>query len=305
MADSNGTAGYKPTYPAGTIAKVVCDDTLNCCQISNLLQSTDILNETFHNIIHDLVGKVHREEKIARMRSAVTIARQRAEEEATVPTETPSKTEKKDDVVDQEKLANLRLETAGAIFDHGKVYLKGNPLQTTKQIICPECRLPRLLHPLTGSGSYPPADPNIEYCLNRPMIAQPGHDVHGKLAMLPNPKQKKSEQSPSPMPTNKCPLCPRYFNVTRIAAHMDRCLNARNKDNGTGSGSNADSPASSTPQKRAHAADDEDSGPSPTKKKKLNGPKKGDTKKPGPSKLKNSFTAESNDDDVRSENADA
>lgn len=255
------------------------------------------------------------------MRSAVAIARERAEEEATVPDEPPSKTaadNKKEDVIDQEKLASLHLETPGAIFDHGKVYLKGNPLHTTKQIICPECRLPRLQYPPTGSGAHPPPDTSDEYCLNQPLITLPGHDVHGKLfAVMPNPKKKKDDQSSSTVPTNKCPVCPRYFVVSRLAQHMDRCLNIsgrgsmRNKtptDPGTSNGSNASSPTSSSAaQKRAHAADDDDSGHSPTKKKKLNGPKKGASTKPGPSKLKNSFTAgeHDDDDDVKSETGDA
>ncbi|KAJ5612129.1 hypothetical protein N7510_005323 [Penicillium lagena] len=295
MAESKGAGGARPIYPAGTIAKV----------------STDILNETFHNIIHDLVSKVHREEKIARMRSAVTVARQKAE--ATVDVSDENGVDpKKEEVVEQKNVADLQLETEGAIFDRGKVFLKGNPLHTTKQIICPECRLPRLLYPPTGSNAVPPPDPHAEYCQNQPLVTVPGHDVHGKLfSVMPNPKKKKEDDTIPTVPTNKCPICPRYFVISRLAQHMDRCMNisgrgsARNQtptDSSAGAGSGASSPTSSA-SKRAHA-DDEDGSPSPTKKKKLNAPKKNATTKPGPSKLKNSFTVEDNDDDLNSENAD-
>ncbi|KAJ5110192.1 hypothetical protein N7532_002837 [Penicillium argentinense] len=312
MADSN-TAGQPPKYPAGTIAKV----------------STDILNETFHNIIHDLVAKVHREEKVARMRSAVVVAQQKAEAECTVPDETTGNTasdgKPKEVTIDAGKLANTRLETDAAIFDHGKVYLKGNPLQTVKEVICPECGLPRLTYPTVGVGHRPPPDPNKKYCENGPLINLPGHDVHGKLfAIMPNPKKRKDQKDSTipEIPTSKCPICPRYFVMNRVAQHLDRCMNIsgrnlRNKTPTDSGASGASSPTSSAP-KRPHENEDDD-GPSPTKKKKPNAPKKGSTNKPssqkpstkkpssskpGPSKLKNSFTAEENDG-VKSEQVDA
>ncbi|KAJ5122960.1 hypothetical protein N7448_009057 [Penicillium atrosanguineum] len=277
MADSTS----RPSYPAGTIAKV----------------STDILNETFHNIIHDLVAKVHREEKMARMRSAVVIARQKAEEGATVPEEPGSKSvvdgKPREVIIDANKLASTHLETDAAIFDRGKVLLKGNPLHTWAR-----------------ATDLPP-DPNREYCQNGPLITLPGHDVHGKMfAVMPNPKKRKTEKDSTipEVPTSKCPICPRYFVMNRVAQHLDRCMNisgrgssTRNKTPTDSGASGASSPTSSAP-KRPHN-DDDDGSPSPTKKKKLNSSKKGSMNKPGPSKLKQSFTAE-DDDDVKSENGD-
>jgi hypothetical protein len=127
---------------------------------------------------------------------------------------------------------------------------------------------------------------------------------------MPNPKKKKGDRDSTipEIPTTKCPICPRYFIMTRLAQHLDRCLNLsgrgagmRNKTPTDSGASNGNSPTSSA--KRSYADDDEGS-PSPTKKKKLNGPKKGSSNKPGPSKLKQSFTVEDNDDDAKSENAD-
>lgn len=251
---------------------------------------------------------------MARMRSAVVIARQKAEEEATVPDEsgkTVADGKPKEVIIDANKLASTRLETDAAIYDRGKVFLKGNPLHTVKEIICPDCRLPRLSYPPVGTGYRPPPDPNREYCKNGPMITLPGHDVHGNMfAVMPNPKKRKTEKDSTipEVPTSKCPICPRYFVMNRVAQHLDRCMNisgrgssTRNKTPTDSGASGASSPTSSAP-KRPHN-DDEDGSPSPTKKKKLNTSKKGSTNKPGPSKLKQSFTAE-DDDDVKSENAD-
>ncbi|KAL2846278.1 hypothetical protein BJX68DRAFT_241112 [Aspergillus pseudodeflectus] len=299
MGESNGAGN---AFPPGTIAKLTCD----------------ILNDTFYNIIHDIVAKVHRDEKVARMRSAVVVARQKAEEEATRRREDagtkPANTLKTGDP-DSEDLKDIRVETDGAVFDDGKVYLKGNPLHTTKEIICPDCRLPRLLYPLTGVGARPPPDPYREYCQKQPMISKPGHDVHGNPFATDklNPKKKKQTNTSntpasSPpttpdssfkqaapekvsFPTVKCPNCPRYFVVTRVAQHLDRCLGLsgrqvnRNKtpqENGSGT-------PTSAPAKRPLGDDD---GPTPLpKKKKLGAPKKLSGKKPPPpSKLKNGIT---------------
>ncbi|KAL2830209.1 hypothetical protein BDW59DRAFT_22243 [Aspergillus cavernicola] len=296
MGESKGS----DAFPPGTVAKL----------------TGDILNDTFYNIIHDIVAKVHRDEKVARMRSAVVVARQKAEEEAARRREeTGGKATGQVKPGDEpEDLKDIRVETDGAVFDDGKVYLKGNPLHTTKEIICPDCRLPRLLYPVTGAGARPPPDPYKEYCQKQPMISKPGHDVHGNPFATDklNPKKKKQTNTSntpasSPpttpdssfkqaapekvsFPTVKCPNCPRYFVVTRVAQHLDRCLGLsgrqvnRNKtpqENGSGT-------PSSAPAKRPL---DDDALTSLPKKKKLAAPKKLSGKKPPPpSKLKNNVT---------------
>ncbi|EGC49085.1 conserved hypothetical protein [Histoplasma capsulatum var. duboisii H88] len=292
-----------------------------------------VLDDTFYNIIHDLVSKVHREEKIARMRSAVVLAKKIGEEEtnrlqkqegalengsAELSAATPSNVKQKD--------SNLvRVETDGAIYENGKVYLKGNPFQTTKEILCPNCRFPRLLYPPSGIGSRPPPDPYKEYCKKHPPIIMPGHDVHGNPFATDKINRKKKQQPQQPnssntpassppstpstpsnsfkhvvaekisFPTVKCPNCPRYFVVTRVAQHLDRCLGLSGrltKRNLTPmeSGTSTPVPLPTKPSmlKRAlpNGDDDTASGSIP-KKKKLNTPKKYASKKPTPpSKLK-------------------
>lgn len=294
----------RSTFPPGTIAKL----------------TSDILNDTFYNIIHDIVAKVHRDEKIARMRSAVVIARQKAEEEAARLREegAANGTAKPGEAGSEDQLAGIRVETEGAVFDGGKVYLKGNPLQTTKEIICPDCRLPRLLYPTTGVGARPPPDPYRQYCQKHPLIIKPGHDVHGNPFATDklNPKKKKQnttsntpgssppstpdasasfkQSAPEKVsfPTVKCPNCPRYFVVTRVAQHLDRCLGLSGRQasrNRTPQDSAASTP-NPAPPKRPRPGDDE-GGPGLPKKKKPNTPKKLAGKKPPPpSKLKNGTT---------------
>ncbi|KAL4977856.1 hypothetical protein BDW66DRAFT_131150 [Aspergillus desertorum] len=300
MGEPNGTEGQS-TYPPGTIAKLTCD----------------ILNDTFYNIIHDIVAKVHREEKVARMRSAVVVARQRAEEEvARRREEAGAKPAGPVRTGDQEleDFKDVRIETEAAIFEDGKVYLKGNPLHTTKEIICPDCRLPRLLYPVTGLGARPPPDPYREYCQRQPVISKPGHDVHGNPFATDklNPKKKKQTNTSntpasSPpttpdssfkqaapekvsFPTVKCPNCPRYFVVTRVAQHLDRCLGLSGRQvsrNKTPQDNISNTPISAPPKRPM----DDDTPSTLPKKKKLSAPKKLSGKKPPPpSKLKNGMT---------------
>lgn len=257
-------------------------------------QSTEILNATFYNIIHDIVAKVHRDEKLARMKSAVVLARQKAEAEA----EAGGISEKK-----------VQVETEGAICENGKVYLKGNPLATTKEILCPFCRLPRLLYPTMGVGARPPPDPSKEYCTKHPLVNKPGYDVHGNPFASDKTKKKKkvantntntpissppstpdangsSKQNAPDYPTIKCPNCPRYCQTNRVAAHLDRCMGisgrtaTRNRDGGSATpSSNAGPPKRPLPE--------DDATPVNFKKKKPNTPKKPGNNKPvPPSKLK-------------------
>lgn len=276
-------------------------------------QVADILDQTFTNIIHDTVSKVHRDEKVARMRSAVVIARQKAEEEAQSNGKAANG-QKPGDFGTGEG-SDIKVETDGAVFDNGKVYLKGNPIQTTKDIMCPDCGLPRLLYPTVGAGSRPPPDPFRQYCQNQPFIRKPGHDVHGNPFATDKPNTKKKKQAPaaetpgsSPpttdgstkqtapekvsFPTVKCQNCPRYFVVGRLAQHLDRCMgySGRQAGRNKNAADNAASPSNTNAGQPKRPLAEDDTPPTPTKKKKYN-PKKPTGKKPPPSsKLKNGFT---------------
>lgn len=285
---------------------------------SNCPQTSDILNDTFYNIIYDIVSQVHRGEKMARMRSAVTVARQKAEEEAArLRDENGSKTngatKPGDADAEDHSDEHIKIETDAAVYDNGKVYLKGNPLQTTREIICPECRLPRLLYPTIGLGARPPPDYSQDYCQNKPPVNKPGVDIHGYpfATDKTNAKKKKNTDTPgsSPpstpdsrygaftelpppreIPTVKCPNCPRYFIATRTSQHMDRCMGYSGRGGRTrtpqDSGANTPNPA---PPKRPR---EDDLISAVTKKKKPNPtPKKMAGKKPPPaSKLRNGTT---------------
>ena len=281
------------------------------------------------------MAKVHRDEKVARMRSAVVIARKKAEEEATKNREEASgkasgSVKPYGPEAEEQSLKEVRVETDGAVFDKGKAYLKGNPMQTTKEIICPECRLPRLLYPVTGVGARAVPDPDREYCSQQPLVRKPGHDVHGNLFATDKVNSKKKNKHNTPtssppadgqaapeapgFPTTKCLNCPRYFIVSRVQQHMDRCMgySGRNATRSKGpldSGTPSSTPATTAPKRPL--ADDEGTPSSMTKKKKLNAPKKLSGAKPPAtsSKLKNGLTpdeAADADADIKSEtNGDA
>jgi hypothetical protein len=253
------------------------------------------------------------------MRSAVVAARQKAEGEMARLRESDgaNKVTKPGEAESGEKQeTQIKVETDGAIFDAGKVYLKGNPLVTTKEIICPHCRLPRLLYPTTGAGARPPPNPYKEYCSKHPFIVKPGYDVNGNpfATDKPNSKKKKtnntstntpassppstpdasgsfSQAAPEKVsfPTVKCPNCTRYLVVTRVAQHLDRCMGFSGRGAGRNRTPQETTPVASAPPKRPLV--DDDIALVSHKKKKPNTPKKLTGKKPtAPSKLKNGTT---------------
>ena len=244
--------------------------------------------------------KIHREEKILRMQSAAIVA-QAAQEKA--------KTE--EDASFGE--AYQSITTAGALAtEDGKIYLHGNPLYTTPEVLCPTCRKPRLLYPTTGKNSQIP-EAGKEYCAKKPYIQKDGCDIHGRsLELKDAPKNKKAgkdtkNKDPSPdnsespdgtrtngknsgkpsvatYPNGKCPNCPRYMTLNRVASHLDRCMavggrqsskNAMAKisSQGTPRESRASTPkpaATKTTKKRKveKGTDDETEEGTPQKKKK-------------------------------------
>ncbi|KAF4124768.1 Transcriptional activator (PtaC) [Geosmithia morbida] len=185
-----------------------------------------VLDDLLYNIISDLVLETHREEKLAKATTAAIQA-----EKVAADASDPSAPEIKPDV---------RIETDAAIYHDGKVYLKGNPLKTTKEILCPKCHLPRLLHPTDGKGAKKP-DPTVLYCKRHPYIEKAGCDVYGQSWVGPGPgrgKKKKDmekkdeagaggEQRPPNVlsfPSATCSKCKRCILVTRLNNHMGSCI---------------------------------------------------------------------------------
>ncbi|RDL41018.1 Uncharacterized protein BP5553_00997 [Venustampulla echinocandica] len=260
-------------------------------------QSTDnmgvlahsILDDIVYNIIHDIVLKTHREEKMAKGTSAAILVEQKATQ--TAP---PS-----DDSNSASDHPPHKVEIDSAIYEDGKVYLKGNPLKMATEVICPKCHLPRLLYPTDGSGARKP-DPGREYCKKRPFIEKPYHDIYGQTFQMEGPgrgKKKKdminpllqsakentpsgSQDSPasSPPPGEgpakpisfphaKCHNCNTFLPIKRMNNHMIKCIGGGGRDssraallkiqNGNGNGSqNGNTPPgsrNSTPAPAGHA----------------------------------------------------
>jgi hypothetical protein len=135
------------------------------------------------------------------------------------------------------------------------VLLKGNPLITTKDIVCPRCHLPRLLYPTDGKGARKP-DPSIIYCKKHPYIDKPGYDIYGQTWVAQGPgrgkkkkdMEKKAETTPQDtpggtpgpedgkggassrppnvlsFPSATCSKCKRCILVTRLNNHMGSCI---------------------------------------------------------------------------------
>lgn len=254
-----------------------------------------MLDDVLYNIVSDLLMKTHREEKTAR----ATTAAIRVEKLASDASESSTPDSRPD----------VRVETDAAIYEDGKVLLKGNPLKTTTDILCPRCHLPRLLYPTDGKGARKP-DPTVVYCKKHPFIEKPGCDIYGQSWVGPGPgrgKKKKdsdkkddggSEQRPPNVlsfPSATCSKCKRCILVTRLNNHMGSCIGnsgrnasraAAQRMNGSGSQNEPTPPpsqkATPTPASRAQSprkrdvSDDDDDSETSHKKKKI---KHGLTKK--------------------------
>ncbi|KJZ75898.1 hypothetical protein HIM_04722 [Hirsutella minnesotensis 3608] len=250
-----------------------------------------VLDDVLYNVISDLLLKTHRDEKTAKANSAAIRVEKLASD--TSDTATP------------DSKPQVRVETDAAVYEDGRVLLKGNPLQTTQDILCPKCHLPRLLHPTDGKGARKP-DPAVIYCKKHPYIEKPGCDIYGQSWVAPGPgrgKKKKDMEkkvdgtgSPAPeqrppnvlsFPSATCSKCKRCILVTRLNNHMGSCIGnsgrnasraAAQKLNNGGSQHDSTPPSSqkatpapgsraSSPRKREASDDDADSDHSHKKKK--------------------------------------
>ncbi|KAF4628714.1 hypothetical protein G7Y89_g9439 [Cudoniella acicularis] len=210
-----------------------------------------ILDDIVYNIIHDIVLNTHREEKMAKGSSAAILVEDKAAQTAPPLDDSNPAPE-----------PPHKVEIDSAIYDDGKVYLIGNPLKTTPEMLCPKCHLPRLLFPTDGVGSRKP-EPGVEYCKKRPFIEKPYHDIYGQTFQMEGPgrgKKKKdmvnpllqtakegtpsgSQDSPNPSPPPgegppkpisfphaKCHNCNTFLPIKRMNNHMIKCIGGGGRD---------------------------------------------------------------------------
>ncbi|KAG6010437.1 hypothetical protein E4U21_006436 [Claviceps maximensis] len=208
-----------------------------------------VLDDVLYNVIADLVMKTHREEKTAK----ATTAAIRVEKLAWDASDSSSPDSRPD----------IRVETESAVYEDGKVLLKGNPLKTIGEIVCPKCQLPRLLYPIDGKGARKP-DPAVIYCKKQPYIDKPGCDIYGQSWVAPGPGrgkkkkdvEKKEDGTPEQRPPNvlsfpsaTCSKCKRCILVTRLNNHMGSCIgnSGRNASRAAAQKLNGNSQHDSTP----------------------------------------------------------
>lgn len=283
------------------------------------VQAHLVLDDIMYNILHDIVLKAHREEKLARASTAAILIEATAEESNPNNPEEPTAIEH-------------RVENEAAIYKNGEVYIKGNPLKTISHNHCPKCGKPRLLHPTDGNRARK-VDPTVNYCKKHPWIEKDYHDVYGQVYQPDGPgrgKKKKDMVNPileavkangsvngdspggSPpseipvpkllnFPTGKCVGCGNAIMIKRLNGHMAKCMggggreSSRNANlklqnggsgNGTPPGSRTGTPApSNTSSNKRDRDDDFDSDSSPQKKMKKSS-KDGLKKSAMPKKLK-------------------
>ena len=161
-------------------------------------QATHLLEHSFESIIHDVLLTVYQSEKEARIQSALVELEQKAEI-----------IQKDRDTEDPIPYDQLDIETDAAVLREGNIRINGNPFKKVKTLLCPNCRLPRLLYPRVGFNSRPVPDPTQQYCKNEPAIIIDKHDVHGqrkkgvKLKGQVKAKPKKKADPSSPAASDK------------------------------------------------------------------------------------------------------
>ncbi|KAF1935958.1 POP1-domain-containing protein [Clathrospora elynae] len=215
--------------------------------------TSDILEDLLSNIVFNTALACHRSEKQLRMQSAATQA-----ESIALANLEPQSLKQTTNGATSIPIA----ETSAAKYENGRVFLKGNPLKTTPEIICPHCKLPRLMHPIMGKGMQNP-DLTKEYCMLYPWVQRSGHDVYGnpfptdmakskKERELIKQQQKHAEKESvgtpgsqdndmaggdskeiklntggkpaNYIPWHTCPNCKRSLLITRFAQHLEKCL---------------------------------------------------------------------------------
>lgn len=169
------------------------------------------------------------------------------------------------------------VKTEAAAVINGETTLLKNPLQSTTDILCPKCGLPRLLYPIDGKGARKPEQPLDTYCKARPFIDKPDHDIYGQTFKPEGPGRGKRKadmvetkvykedanttpppdapRQNIPFPHAKCQNCNSHIPIRRMNRHMMRCIGgggrgaAKNANmqlqNGNGNGSRGGSQAGS------------------------------------------------------------
>jgi Sgf11 (transcriptional regulation protein) len=205
------------------------------------------------------------------MKSAAIAAQLAAEENeasqaATTPTTSTATLASPTEVTSKITAEGLTVNTQAAVWINGQVFLKGNPMTTVTENLCPKCRLPRY-HEGLGSKT---AIPGKKWCSLLPYIDRAGVDIWGnqfpsesgkppskrdkeaaaKLlaehdAMTPNSAESPGGTPPGSavktnelrgFPTVQCTAnCKRYFSITKFAKHLESCMGRgrRSARNGT------------------------------------------------------------------------
>jgi len=196
------------------------------------------------NIISDVVMAAHKEEKMARMETAEILAFKASKEQLN------------DDKKNIDESDEMPPPTT-TDSESGELLIKGNPLKTIKENLCPRCHLPSR-DPLVNDETQ-----EKRYCVKSTYTSLPGHDIYGRsLTKAPSKNPRKASkasltdtQQPKamslpPVPNSECPNCSQKLTVSQMARHLDRCMRSSNRQGGqsarTRGGDKSKSPAATT-----------------------------------------------------------
>jgi hypothetical protein len=161
-------------------------------------QIQSVFEDCLHNIVHDTVLEIYREEKMLRMQSAAVQVESLALSSAGLPVTptigTPATTKPSGAV---QAPVQGKFETEAATYENGKVHLKGNPLELVKDNFCSNCKLPTLMHPLMGINARVPVaeDADRNYCSLQPFIQRAsGLDIFGLPFPIDQTNKTKKER---------------------------------------------------------------------------------------------------------------
>ncbi|MCJ1336615.1 hypothetical protein MMC09_001893 [Bachmanniomyces sp. S44760] len=221
----------------------------------NRVQIATVLDDCLYNIISDTVLKVHREEKIRRMQTAAIIAQQR-EDESTSNTEEKTSPHQPAALVGDDgkiylqgnplkttnkilcptcKLPQLLYPTTGLGSrpppDPSKEYCTRVPYINKEghdihgQSLNFDSKPTKKTKATSGKNTK---DSNSNAKSTVPTTSPSASNESESPAAAGSSNNNKSSQDTvaptTSIPSAKCPNCPRYMALTRIAQHLDRCI---------------------------------------------------------------------------------
>lgn len=203
-------------------------------------QTKGVLDGVLTSIIEDLVSDIYRKEKCLLMQSATAICNKEVFDRMGDASVTGKNAASGPSVPD------FKLDAT--IYEKGAVLLKEDGLSHMTEVICPQCKLPRLRFPIAGFDGKVPSEDDLKrkWCTKHPWVLLAGHDCHGApFPVMSNNKQKeppygtvpwylkeldRPQKSQNYFPYVSCPWCKEenpQTNKSVVAFHFAKHADSR------------------------------------------------------------------------------